>query len=51
MIIVGTSRAFSGIIPSKMPYYSINIANNSQSIYYDIELLEKYIKKLQTLIL
>ena len=46
MIIVGTSRAFSGIIPSKMPYYSINIANNSQSIYYDIELLEKYIKKL-----
>ncbi len=46
MVIVGTSRSFSGIIPSKMTNFTVNIANNSQSIYYDIELLKKNIKNL-----
>jgi hypothetical protein len=49
MIVLGTSRAFSGIIPSKMDNFSINLANNSQSLYYDIELLEKYTKNLPRL--
>ena len=46
MIVLGTSRAFSGIMPNKMNDFTVNIGNNSQSIYYDIELLKKYIKNL-----
>ncbi len=46
MVIVGSSRAFSGIIPNRIDSFSVNIANNSQSIYYDIEILKKNIKNL-----
>ena len=49
MVVVGTSYAFGGIIPSKMTNFTVNIANDSQSIYYDIELLKKYIKLLPNL--
>ena len=49
MVVVGTSHVFGGIIPSKMTNFTVNIANQSQSIYYDIELLKKYIKQLPNL--
>ena len=49
MVVVGTSRAFGGIIPSKMTKFTVNIANDSQSIYYDIELLKKYFEQLPNL--
>ena len=46
MIVLGTSRAFSGIMPNKMNDFTVNIGNNSQSIYYDIELLNPSLWKI-----
>lgn len=48
-IIFGTSHAFSGINPQQFDSYTINMANNSQSLYYDIKILEKYIDELPKL--
>ena len=49
LVAIGTSKIFSGVNPNYMDYFAINLANNSQSTYYDIKLLEKYIDKLPKL--
>lgn len=49
LVVLGTSKTFAGINPSYLDYFTINLANNSQSSYYDIKLLEKYIDKLPKL--
>jgi hypothetical protein len=49
LVAIGTSKIFAGINPSKLDYFAINLANNSQSSYYDIKILEKYIDKLPKL--
>jgi hypothetical protein len=49
LVILGTSKTFSGINPSYLDYFAINLSNNSQSSYYDIKLLEKYIHALPKL--
>lgn len=48
-IFFGTSHSFSGINPTNFKTNSINIANNSQSIYYDLKILDKYLNKLENL--
>jgi len=49
LVVLGTSKTFAGINPSYLDYFAINLANNSQSSYYDFKLLEKYIDKLPKL--
>jgi hypothetical protein len=49
LVAMGTSKTFAGINPAFLNYFTVNLANNSQSIYYDIKLLEKYIDKLPKL--
>jgi hypothetical protein len=49
LVAIGTSKIFAGINPSNLDYFAINLANNSQSSYYDIKILEKYIDKLPKL--
>jgi hypothetical protein len=49
LVVLGTSKTFAGINPSYIDYFAINLANNSQSSYYDIKLLEKYLDKLPKL--
>lgn len=47
--LTGTSHIFSGLNPKYLDWSAVNIANNSQSLYYDIEILEKYLDQLSSL--
>jgi len=48
-VIFGTSHVFSGINPKSLNLFTVNMANNSQSLYYDVKLLEKYLDRLPKL--
>jgi hypothetical protein len=44
ILILGNSMTFCGIIPGKLKYPSFNLANNSQDLYYDYQLVLNYVK-------
>lgn len=48
-LILGSSHALQGINPKILGEYSYNLANVSQDYYYDLKILEKYIKSLNNL--
>lgn len=49
VVFLGTSHTFSGIDPQKFNNIGVNLANNSQSIYYDLKILDNYIGRLPKL--
>ena len=49
ILFLGTSHVFSGINPERIDRKSINLANNSQSLYYDIEIVRNNLAKLSAL--
>ena len=49
VIILGSSQAFYGINPTYFNLKSFNLANISQSLYYDNQLVLKYIDKMPNL--
>lgn len=49
VMLFGTSHTFGGINPAQFDKFTVNIANNSQSLYYDLMILEKYLDKLPSL--
>ena len=49
LINVGTSREFDGINPELFPIKSLNLANNGQDIYYDVEIIKVAVQKLNSL--
>lgn len=49
VLIVGTSHAHHGINPAYMKSKALNMANVSQSFYYDKELVLKYLPRLKKL--
>lgn len=48
-IILGNSQAFGGVNPEYLSYYSFNLCNNSQTLYYDTEITLKYLKDMSNL--
>jgi len=46
---LGTSHSFSGINPREIDRPALNLANNSQSLYYDIRILEESLDDLPAL--
>lgn len=49
VLIFGTSHTMAGVNPSYLSVRGYNLANNAQSLYYDKELLLKYIDRLPRL--
>lgn len=49
LVAIGTSKIFAGINPRRLDYFAVNLANNSQSSYYDFKILEKYLDRLPKL--
>jgi len=49
IVLCGTSHTFGGIDPTQFDKFTVNIANDSQSLYYDIMILEKYLDQLTSL--
>jgi hypothetical protein len=49
ILVLGPSHALHGIDPSRFSHAGYNLANASQTIYYDKELTLKYLDKLQSL--
>lgn len=49
VVVFGSSRALGGLNPQYLTMPAINLANNSQSIYYDIKLLNHYKKDMRNL--
>ena len=53
VIFTGTSHVFSGIRPKGIDFNSVNLANNSQSLYYDIQIVKRnldYLKNLKAVV-
>jgi hypothetical protein len=46
---IGGSHAFFGVNPAYFSYYGFNLANVSQTIYYDTRLISKYADKMPSL--
>jgi len=49
IIVLGSSAAAKGINPSRFSEFGYNLANGSQSVHYDIALVEKYLPRLPLL--
>lgn len=49
VLFMGTSHVFSGIRPEGIDFKSLNLANNSQSLYYDIEIVKSNLGNLKNL--
>lgn len=49
VLVFGSSQAHSDINPEQFYKYSCNLANSNQDLYYDSQLLDKYIDKMPTL--
>ena len=49
VMLFGTSHTFCSINPAQFEEFTVNIGNNSQSLYYDLIILEKYLDKLPKL--
>lgn len=49
VMLFGTSHTFGGIYPAQFDEFTVNIANNSQSLYYDLMILDKYLDRLPNL--
>ena len=49
ILVLGDSHAHNGIDPTYLGKGSFNLANDGQSLYYDIKLTEKYLNKLTNL--
>jgi len=43
---VGSSHTYYGILPKFMDYGTFNLAHVSQSIYYDVELVQEFLPRL-----
>ena len=48
-LIIGSSHSYSGIVPSLLPFKTINIGEPAKPIEVDIEFIEKYIDKMPNL--
>lgn len=49
VLIVGNSHAYYGISPHEWPISGFNLANVSQSLYYDAQLISRYLASLPNL--
>lgn len=49
VLVLGSSREYFGVNPDYITHNTFNLANTSQSLYYDCRLLQKYYKKLPKL--
>lgn len=49
VLFLGTSHVFSGIRPERMDFESVNLANNSQSLHYDMQILKRQLNSLSNL--
>jgi len=49
ILVLGSSHALNGINPEYFSKNTFNIANSSQSIYYDMKIFEKYVLKFKKL--
>lgn len=49
VLFLGTSHVFSGIRPGRMDFQSVNLANNSQSLYYDIQIVKSHLNSFSNL--
>jgi hypothetical protein len=48
-LVMGSSTAYYGIVPSRLSGHAFNLANNLQTLHYDCELLEQSLPKLPKL--
>jgi len=49
ILILGNSHAGDGVDPSQFDYFTFNIANPNQSLFYDIEIVKKYFNRMVNL--
>ncbi|MCP4652141.1 MAG: hypothetical protein GY858_02000 [Candidatus Omnitrophica bacterium] len=49
ILVLGSSHAFRGINPALFRHKGFNLANASQTLYYDLEIVKKYIDRMPAL--